>query len=47
MAARVEAKIAKDYGKADALQEELEGMGVQLNDRKRIYFPANRKSYAK
>jgi len=40
MAKRVAAKKAKDFSVADLLQEELKGMGVQINDRARTYFAA-------
>ena len=36
---RVAAKIARDFAKADALQEQLVGMGVRLDDRRRTWSP--------
>ena len=37
LAARVAAKIAKDFDTADKLQAELQGMGVYQNDRQRTW----------
>jgi len=37
LAERVAAKLAKEYGQADALQAQLEGMGVCCNDRQRTW----------
>lgn len=37
LAERVDAKKAKDYATADGLQEQLEGMGVYTNDRRRTW----------
>lgn len=37
LADRVAAKLAREYGTADALQEQLEGMGVFCNDRQRTW----------
>ena len=38
VAKRVDAKLSKDYDAADALQLELLGMGVEVNDRARTYY---------